>query len=221
MRSRSLLAFFVASTFVIAAAPRARAQQGPPEATVHVGTPGVTLELRPNADHAWQVGCVAPCDVRVPVLYEYRIAGSGVQPSKPFRITAAKVDISADPGSRGVHTAGVAADIIGGLAIVGWFFYIIIGTANDASGSNDAGHALKDRATDGIGLTLILGGVGLSIAGAIMQAATETEVTQRALIPVVHPVQPGAARTPVWRDASAMEKSAPAAVTVPVLSFRF
>lgn len=213
MRSRPLLALFVAaSTLATAAAPRAYAQpvlqQGPPEAIVHVGTPGVTLELRPNADHGWQVGCVAPCDVRVPVLYEYRIGGSGVQPSKPFRITAPRVDITADPGSRGVHTAGTAADIVGGLMIVGWFVYIIVGTANDASGNNDAGHALKDRASDGVGLTLILGGVGLSIAGAIMQATSETEVTQRALLPVVHPVAPAALQLPK-----------PA--TVPLFSFRF
>jgi hypothetical protein len=221
MRSRRLVASLLASSLVFATSRASLAQNGPPEATVHIKTPGVTLELRPNGDHAWQTGCQAPCDVRVPVFYEYRIAGNGVQPSKPFRIVAPQVDITADPGNRGVHTAGVAADIVGGLAIFGWFVYVIVGTANDTNSSTDAGHAFKDRATDGVGLTLILGGIALSIAGTIMQATSETEVTQHAFLPVVRPAPPLSERAPVWREPNAIERSAKTAISAPILTLHF
>jgi hypothetical protein len=61
-----------------------------PTVKVHVDADGkVALEKRSAANAAWEPACDAPCDVALPVTWEYRFAASGESPeSKPFKLAA-------------------------------------------------------------------------------------------------------------------------------------
>jgi hypothetical protein len=210
MRTLALVAAVLSGTLL--ASPSAFAQQAPaadqtsPTASavwVHIdGSEDATLQ-RDDGDR-WRNVCKAPCNQAVSAAPRYRIAGDGLQNSKPFALRGERETLHVDESPEGVFVAGIVATVTGGLSLnVGLMVYFL--------SSFD-----QNQTTARTGLTI----VGLSVAalvGGIVAIATNAHsgVTQG-------PESSPAARIQT-QDVSRDAAWAPRAteVSIPLVSGRF
>ncbi len=69
----------------------------------------------------WERVCVLPCARPLDPALEYRIAGRGVQRSRPFRVPAAEAEmlLDVDAGSRAQRVTGIVFIPVGGTTLLG------------------------------------------------------------------------------------------------------
>jgi len=77
----------------------------------------VVLEVQ--HDEQWQPVCTSPCNKALSTKENYRINGSGVRASKPFRIQqGTEVKLEVDPTSSAGHAISIVVTLIGGVGVV-------------------------------------------------------------------------------------------------------
>lgn len=115
--TRSSAALLAAA--LVALASNARAEPPP---VVHLETPrapGLPQIERRSPDGIWQRICEEPCDVRLPLGFDYRVGGRGVVDSAPFQLPrgASEITIRAKVGSSILQGMGTAF-LVGGLVFL-------------------------------------------------------------------------------------------------------
>jgi hypothetical protein len=76
--------------------------------------PGVVLE---RATGPWAAVCTAPCDRDLPIDELYRVTGSGIRMSEPFRIEGPVAHLVVNPASSTRHGLAVASTVTGVLGV--------------------------------------------------------------------------------------------------------
>lgn len=185
----------------------------------------VALEAR-SGDRAWTFVCGSPCDAPVPLAGEYRIAGSGVRASSPFRIEAApgaRVVINVAAASKAGFAGGVVLTSVGGAAIpIGLLVWVVGSICNGGDGGPCASNGAQTA-----GEVILVAGIAGVIGGIILIASnahTRASQTFGDLLPQP-PSRPDTAwlRAPVWHDGAAGSSpvALPRPTTLPILSRSF
>jgi hypothetical protein len=129
--------------------------------------PGLpALEMRDV--NAWaRTPCVLPCTLRLDPRSEYRISGTGVVDSDPFRLPlgADRVRVDVSAGSTPVHALGTAFTIAGLLFAVGGGAVLLL-----PAGDNDKG------AKTVVGVGFISVGVLTAAVGMALRVFSDTSV---------------------------------------------
>jgi hypothetical protein len=177
----------------------------PGRVRVHIDTPEpVTLERR-TEDTPWTTACASPCDAVLPASDEYRIAGEGIHKSARFDLlTRGKdtVTLDVEPGSKMGHTAGVIMLVVGiPTAALGTLFLVV-----------DFAVANGDTAVAEGGITA-LGGVALTVAGAMLVGANKTRVSEGPPPPLLTGI-----KLPTWRPGNELPMRG---VSVPIVTYAF
>jgi hypothetical protein len=138
---------------------------------VEADEPDVVLERR-NADGIFTDVCHAPCEEPAPAGL-YRVAGSGLVPTPPFRVDAS-ARVFATMTTRPMHTAAVATSAVsGGLLFTG--FMVLLADVATPSWASDK--STLDWAT---GTILTLGTVSFLVGmGLLSTAISRARVSAR------------------------------------------
>lgn len=114
-----VLALLVTSSALLFTKEAAADELAPPTTvSVHIDTPE-PVELQMQQGDEWIPVCSSPCDRVVSTTNLYRIDGSGVRTSKPFRIMGnGKVRLDVEPTSSANHAIGVVVVVTGGVGLV-------------------------------------------------------------------------------------------------------
>jgi hypothetical protein len=194
-----------------------------PEPEVRAGSVHVHLEttselfLERQRGSEWVIVCKAPCDEMLPLEGYYRIAGSALRDSKPFRLDGAPGDhlvISTETGSATAYDAGVFMAVTGGLglAAAGWILYYEL--------INSIDYRAGDGAEKGVTFGLELGATAavVTTVGIVLIASNPPSVvTQNSSASVAHAQVTGPA--PSWRAPEF--RGLPIASSVPIFSGTF
>lgn len=81
-----------------------------------VGDDDAELEYRYGPPGAWVPACHAPCRFAVPVQAEYRVAGSGIRPSRAMtfaRSPGSSIRLHVDTASKGAFVGGIVLTSVG------------------------------------------------------------------------------------------------------------
>jgi hypothetical protein len=212
-------------------AGRRPARGAGPTALVHVDAHSdVVLQTAAPGSFRWTTLCRAPCDAELPVTIEYRLAGEGIRPSRPFRLAAApgeEVVIHVSAATRSGYSAGLALTSAGSIAIAVGLIVLYFGAVN-CTETDLAGDCINGQSSPGVeaaGGVIALAGVGILIGGIIVWASNmRTEQSQSIAelvrVPVARP-ETSWLRMPEWhespREASALSKP----MSVPLFSRSF
>jgi hypothetical protein len=191
----------------------------PPNATVHVEGPrAAVLEGRASSEDAWSVVCQTPCDVRLPLAFEYRIVGKGIHTSDPFTLQAHPDQIetiTVRPGWKAGSFAGALVVVVSGLVLTVGLGIGLVELAvklGNVPGCDGPCPSANSTATT-TSLVLMLTGL-VGVGGGLALLATNDETSTRQRFPSLVPPAP-AQREQTW------ERALPRRATMPVLSFRF
>ncbi len=150
--------------------------QPPPQdqgnVTVHIDGGDVDLEMESMSaptgkrmSGSWATMCSSPCDQEVPVGATFRLAGSGVRPSKSFKLIGKAGDhvtVTADPSSKGAFAGGIVLISVGvPVFVIGCFVELVVGLVN--LGSRATGEYDDTSGAQIVGLSMM----GLGAAGVI------------------------------------------------------
>lgn len=103
---------------------------------VHLDAPDeVVLEMQQNGQ--WVPVCASPCDRAVPLDGNYRIDGSGIRTSAPFRLQRGATRLMIEPSSSAAHAFSVVITVVGvagalpalgvtSILVIGMFFSVIL-----------------------------------------------------------------------------------------------
>ncbi|MDB4998785.1 MAG: hypothetical protein JWM74_6217, partial [Myxococcaceae bacterium] len=217
-----------------AAAPAPIARVAAPDASptvtgsafVHLEGAGARLE-RERAGQ-WVGVCNVPCDRSLELDAFYRIGGSGVRNSKPFRLLAKdgdRLNLTADVSTTTAFGIGITLATVS--AIVGTISYYGLVIAS-SSGSSYSGHR-NDGAVGLFALTM-LGSAGVGTAGLVMTVVNEKSGVKQSVgtsSGVASSTKPRASepdRIPAWTSmgsAAPAQRGAPIAMSVPLLGGTF
>ena len=101
-----------------ASPPPASVLEPTPTVSVHIESPD-PVELEVQHDNEWTSVCTSPCDREISTKDNYRINGSGVRASKPFRIQSpGTVKLDVDPASSSGHVIGIVLVVTGAVGLV-------------------------------------------------------------------------------------------------------
>jgi hypothetical protein len=161
--------FLLASLSVAAVA-----QAEEPSVKVHVDADangkGVALEKRSAQNAAWEHACDAPCDVKLPVTWEYRFAASGESPeSKPFKLATKdgdkEITIKAELADKKKKDRGLYV-LIGSAAVaLGGIVVFIAGIHPSHTFADDGSTRDVNYNVATIGSLMLAGGVAGGIVG--------------------------------------------------------
>jgi hypothetical protein len=144
---------------------------------------GAVLEKR-GADGEWFAVCRTPCAGEVSPAGLYRVTGSGLTTSEPFRLSrsapATRVDV--EVGTKGRAVLGAVLAIGGGAAA--YVGLIVFSTAGLVEGGSDPDEELSDseqsrRTTTGA--VMMVGGGAAAIAGLVLLLNNRTTVDLKAV----------------------------------------
>jgi hypothetical protein len=190
------------------------------------GADGAELQRRDgNDDDDWVTVCSGPCNVRVPVGPEYRIAGGGIRPSRPFQLAGApgdRVTIDVTAGSTGWFVLGIVIIPIGGVVMLTGLVIGLIGSAV-AQGATGADHDTATAWASGGWVTFALGTAAM-VGGVLLVINNgHSSVTQNVgRVPAALLLQGDAwKRAPAWKEATPVERALPPVVGFPVWTGRF
>jgi hypothetical protein len=196
-----------------------------PAVTVHIDTTRTEIGLqgRPDDDFEWTRMCEAPCDVRVPLAWEYRIVGDGLRASRGFALEGRAGDrivLTIDPATHAGYVGGILVTVAGGAVIFVGAIVFVIGLLAALFNLDNAGEVVA-------GGTVVVGvGIAVVYLGAKMATSnghTGVNVTAPRVAPrgVNGPSTPRAA---LWNEIAPRAAPAPPrgpAPSVPVLTIHF
>ena len=170
---------------------RAKAAPQAPAARTMLHVEGVDSDafvqmLDQHGTTAWAEVCKGSCDHELPSDGLYRIVGSGIRASQPFRIEGAQANLHAKTASSVGFVGGLSMVILGGLSVVnGISFFVLAELDKDVLTSG----TYRDFYIAGGVLTGV--GLGLLVGGAFLLGGNlRTKVTGATTV-----------RVPAWRDA--------------------
>jgi len=162
---------FLAFALVTTATTFAYGQQ-PITNRIHVdGPPDAVLEL--DDGDGWRPICNAPCHVPIPLGPHYRIAGPGIQPSRPFPLPAG-AHLAVDTGSRELHTFGMVLIPVGGVSLTA---SLVLFLATIGYSCGDCVSGLADTTTANWGWGTLAVGAAALIGGVVLVTSTRTQVS--------------------------------------------
>lgn len=246
------LAFFVQSTgLACAAPPEAEAEPVPyavgqrPQAggrLATIGTKGDSVFVHVTADEGivleslspgggrWDLVCMAPCDVELPLSNLYRIGGPNIRTSSPFGVSASpgqRVLITVAPASRAGFTGGVALLSAGGAATGIGLAVLLLGAIGTCTASkddpNDCGHRTSSEGLEIAGAVIALAGIGMIVGGAILYAPNSRTREKQAIAALAPPPRLDTAwlRAPMWRDSVRDAPDPPKTIGFPIFTRSF
>jgi len=180
----------------------------------------VTLERQSNG--TWLSACSAPCDADLPVDDNYRVVGSGIRASRPFRLAARpgeRVYLTVDAASKGAFVGGIVLISIGApVLLIGGLVLLVAAAADSIDGESDTSGART------VGWTMVGGGAAGIVVGIILLAGNSRTKTEQSL---EGPARKGAwltvdaptKRLPTWREH--VPAGVPGASTIPLFTGQF
>lgn len=200
---------------VVATPPRAEAEVRAGKIFVTLDSPSdVVLERQSGSE--WVTVCTGTCGEMLPLDGYYRVNGSGIRDSKPFRLEGAPGDrltISASTGSAAAYDAGIVLTVTGGLglATAGWIlYYELLNSIDDHYGDAQKG------TTFGLELgvaSAIVTTIGIVFIAGNPPSTTTQHVGGRAATAAASPP------APTWHTRDF--RGLPSASTVPIFSSTF
>jgi hypothetical protein len=171
MKTRAIIA---CTALVFSIGGRALAQGQPLSGRVHIdGAANAVLEAYDGA--GWRLACTAPCDDRVLLAPAYRIAGPGIQPSKPFTVSPeGEAHLTVDAGSQGLHIFGLVLVPLGSAAIGLSLTLLLVGSLEYAC--SDCIDGLANTTMVNWGWGLLAGGIVGLVTGVTLVQSTRTNV---------------------------------------------
>jgi hypothetical protein len=201
-------------------APAAAAAGAPPSSATEPAPAGPNVRLHIDAEVGvrlervlprgtrggrYKTVCYSPCDQEVPAGDTYRISGSGVRGSSPFKIQATQPDelvvLSVDDASTSGFVGGIVLTSLGGIAMLVGGTLLLVGTTG-----GDVLSSAERRGFTTAGAVTGIGGLAMFLPGVALLSSSSTRV-QRA------PPPPG--QPTFWRPL------APAAFALPIVSGTF
>jgi len=189
--------------------------------------PGVTLESIAPGSGGWELACTTPCDAELPLANQYRVAGPNVRRSRPFGITASPgqhVVLTISAGSKGAFAGGIALVGAGGAAAGIGLVVLTFAALECGDGESFQCHegVSPNSSLEIAGAVVMLAGVGMLIAGAVLGASAKTTETQTmaALAPKERP-DTAWLRAPMWRDTARDTPGMPRAMGFPLFAESF
>jgi hypothetical protein len=162
----------------------------------------VEFQHRPSAEYEWALACASPCDAKVPLADQYRIAGAGIRPSSSF-------SLSAQPGDRvrlGVSSSSSTANGFGRAIAIGGGVIVVLGLASSDSSR---------------GIVIGLGVIAAAVGGVLVLANLDTTSTQSTVSPGT-PVSPREPPRPTARgDSLGLPFSPSPALFLPIVGGTF
>jgi hypothetical protein len=179
------------------------------------------VDLEQLKDGTWSVVCNNPCDRSLSKDHDYRISGSGVRRSKPFRLSGEngqRILMTVDPASPGGYALGIVGISIGApVGLIAGLIWLGASFCNavDTNDSTNCGDTARNA-----GITSLVGW-GVMIAGIVLLAKNgSSKVTQDVATAPAPASPPPQARLPQWREATGPTLPA-APATVPIFTGRF
>ena len=145
---------------------------------MHIDSPrAVTLEKR-SAESTWSRACDAPCDTKLGVSDEYRLVGSDLNASEPFRLDASKgkVVLTVDPGTSGGQTRGLITTIASGAVLAGGIVVMAVGVKKHGNADGELSQPTNDGALLAGGLMVFAGIVGGIVGTSWLVTNAHTQV---------------------------------------------
>jgi hypothetical protein len=133
-----------------------------------VGSDGAELQ-RDTGDHKhFDMVCSAPCDQRLPLKEQYRIGGSGIRNSRPFKLVengTTRRTLYVDEASKGSFVLGIVGVSVGpAVALIG----LIIVLANAAAESIDG----EDNSHgESVGWIVAAAGHAIAVGGGVLMGS--------------------------------------------------
>jgi hypothetical protein len=192
---------------------------------------GVVLQSISPGSGRWAFVCAAPCDAQLPLAAQYRIAGEGVRPSRPFGIEAPPgqhVTINVAAASRAGFSGGVALSSVGLAGVIVGLSVVLFGALQACNVEDAAGDCLgtANGGVETAGAIITIAGVALTIGGVILMASNARSHATQTIGEVLPPppARPETAwlRAPFWNDSlrdSALGQ--PKSMGVPLFSHSF
>jgi hypothetical protein len=126
-------------------------------------------------DSQWVTVCSAPCNVRLDSEVDYRVGGSGIEPSRSFRVAPnGTTMVRSDVASTGSKWGGIIALGVGIVAVnVGPVFIAAGAIENlDAKGDHSGSNNVR------LGTVITLAGVAAGITGLVLFLSNDKTTTQ-------------------------------------------
>jgi hypothetical protein len=221
----------VATTTLTAAEVPAKTEEKPVEAKVeakqddgmievHIDAPrAVSLEKR-SAESTWAKVCESPCDTKVGMSDEYRIVGTNVNESTPFRIASnsGRVVLKVDPGTPGGQTRGLVTAIASGAVLAGGVVVMLVGMKHSGNADGELSQPTNDGALLAGGAMVFAGVIG-GIVGTSWFVTNAHTGVEGNMGPTVDEKGRATARLPTWN--APKQTGVPAMTAVPVFSGTF
>jgi hypothetical protein len=149
---------------------------------------GAFVQMLDRHTAAWNEICRSSCDQELPSDGLYRIRGSGIRASPPFRIEGPRAELHVKTGSSAGFVGGLTLVILGGLSIVNGLSLFLVAAIYESDNLINSG---TQRDFNIVGGVLTGVGVGLLVGGAFLFGGNLKTTVAGA--PTV--------RIPAWRDA--------------------
>jgi len=145
--------------------------------------PSVVVEARVGSDpdSDWTVVCRASCDRDLPLAYEYRINGSNVRTSEPFRLQAQpgqRLTLEVNASSESAHSVGIVLVAASPILLATGFFYVVAGSLGGAVGC-DPGQTCNGNSTATTGGAVLMGTGLVALIAGIALIASNGSTTER------------------------------------------
>jgi hypothetical protein len=190
-------------------------------ARLHVdGSHDTKVLGRPSADSHWIQICTAPCDVPVPLGWEYQVRASGMKSSPMFQLHATagqSVALHVLPAYTGWFVGGIVAIGAGGAGVVVGLPLVLL----DSIRCGGVFGSSSDRACDDAHYVALF--VVAALSTSLIAFGTVATVTNHSTtVSQDDRIEPPATREPVWHDTEQRPLSAlPPAVDAPLMTLRF
>lgn len=196
------------------------------------------VELEMQQSGQWITVCHAPCNRPLPLDANYRINGSGIRTSAPFRLQRGATNLLVDASSSTLHGFSIAITVVGvvgavpalgvtSILVVGMFFgFALICPIVDGTSSTSYGECLGDvgaffgnwYAYPGVWIPGVAGAA--LITGGVIGLASSPKSTVTAVPSPMAGVRRLPDRQPEWHvDPMATVGARP--VTLPLLRYTF
>jgi len=176
----------------------------PGAAFVHLeGGSAARLEARDPRTGRWETACRAPCDLPVSLANDYRVEGS-TSSTRPFRLDATpgqRIVVRVVFPHRGVHTAGIVADIVG-LVGVGVGTLWLLFAPNGSCVDTEMGGCVRSNLSTAQTEAIVVDAVGLATMLAAGALLSVSPIATQATVPSTPPVRTDSTwlRLPVWHE---------------------
>lgn len=202
-------------------------------AFVHVtADEGIVLESLVPGSGRWDLVCMAPCDVELPLANQYRIGGPNIRTSSPFGVSASpgqRVLITVAPASKAGFTGGVTLLSTGGAATGIGLVVLLLGAIGMCTENKDdpkelgCAHRTSSEGLEIAGAVITFVGVGLIVGGAILFASNSRTREKQAIAALAPPARPDTAwlRAPMWHDSVPEAPGPPKEMGFPIFTRSF